>query len=118
KDRSSATGYVSASTLLSPPPVGPVWGSKFGQSSRSERRRAKRSNSVSWLRLVSVSRWYSNRERSKTGRSSTTVSEKRSGLRARKNSLGEKRGGSIHISQVGGGSEVGDTLTQEGPERL
>ena len=57
--KSRLTGNVSVSTLLSPPPVGPVCGRRFGQTVRSQNRRANCSNAVSLLRLVKVERWYS-----------------------------------------------------------
>ena len=94
RDISSETGYVSASTLLSPPPVGPVWGRRFGQSSRSANRRPKCSNSISCFRLVRVSSWYANIAGVSFGSSTTRESAKRSGRLARMNSDGRSLLGS------------------------
>ena len=85
----SATGYVSESTLLSPPPVGPVCGSRLEQISRYVSRRANLSNSVSCPLLVSVSQWYSSSGLSSSEASSQTEPENRSGLRAFKKSFGD-----------------------------
>src|SRR5260370_26789371 len=61
----------------------------FGQISRLASSRAKFSNGISSLRLVSVSRKYSNIERSRICASTLSESEKLSGRRCLRNSLGE-----------------------------
>src|SRR5713101_191043 len=88
--RESATGYVSESTLLSPPPVGPVCGSKFGHNSRCASCLANSAKAASWFRLVSVSRWYSSRPLSSAGEpSSFSESENCAGRRALRKARGD-----------------------------
>lgn len=71
------TGIVSESTLLSPPPIGPVWGIKEGQMACLTSSWHRFSNGVSAFREPRVSRKYSAFDRFSSCSVPRSLSEKR-----------------------------------------